>query len=75
MNTSKMIFHRAAIRRTIEARRSFSVMLGVTPSTDPREVVLAVKKCAALPALAWVRVPVRLFRRRSGLVRTRRRGG
>ena len=48
-NTSMVIFHRAAVRRTIEAHRSFFAMLGVTPSTDPREVVLAVENAPRSP--------------------------
>lgn len=48
-NTSMVIFHRAAVRRTIEAHASFFATLGVTVSTDPREVILAVENAPRSP--------------------------
>jgi hypothetical protein len=48
-NTSMVIYHRAAVRRTIEAHAAFFAALGVTPSTDPREVVLAVENAPRAP--------------------------
>jgi hypothetical protein len=48
-NTSMVVFHRAAVRRTIEAHATFFASLGVTPSTDPREVVLAVENAPRSP--------------------------
>lgn len=48
-NTSMVIFHRGAVQRTIEAHAAFFATLGVTPSTDPREVVLAVENAPRAP--------------------------
>ncbi len=47
--TSLVLFHRGAVRRTIEAHRAFFATLGVTPSTDPREVIGAVENAPRAP--------------------------
>lgn len=47
--TSMVVYHRGAVRRTVEAHRAFFATLGVTPSTDPREVLSAVENAPRAP--------------------------
>ena len=42
-HSSMVIFHRGAVRRLVERQAAFFATLGVTPSTDPREVIGAVE--------------------------------
>ena len=48
-STSMVLYHRGAVRRTIEAHAAFFSMLGVTPSTDPRDVIQAVENAPRSP--------------------------
>lgn len=42
-HSSMVVFHRGAVRRLVERQAAFFATLGVTPSTDPREVIVAVE--------------------------------
>ena len=47
--TSLVVYHAGAVRRTVEQHREFFGALGVTPATDPREVLLAVENAPRAP--------------------------
>lgn len=47
--SSLVVFHRRALRAVIERHADFFATLGVTPATDPREVVAAVENAPRAP--------------------------